>query len=212
MSVAVKILTGILLVSGAASAWAAPVLPAPQEFYFDNDAAAAPMVVVQQSQGDALVAQLLKQRERGRRVVEATVQLASVAIAQGRSELGEQLYREALKDAPVQSSVGRGVRWNYGWDLLRQGQPEAALEQWQAAAGSTLSKPSWLPPSYALALWRLGQKEQAVQWYAAAVRTEPSQWSDSSRYAQLLPQWREDERASLAEVQQAWAAAPPAWP
>jgi hypothetical protein len=32
MSVAVKILTGILLVSGAASAWAAPVLPAPQEF------------------------------------------------------------------------------------------------------------------------------------------------------------------------------------
>jgi Tfp pilus assembly protein PilF len=170
------------------------------------------MVVVQQSQGDALVAQLLKQRERGRRVVEATVQLASVAIAQGRTELGEQLYREALKDAPVQSSVGRGVRWNYGWDLLRQGQPEAALEQWQAAAGSTLSKPSWLPPSYALALWRLGQKEQAVQWYAAAVRTEPSQWSDSSRYAQLLPQWREDERASLAEVQQAWAAAPPAWP
>jgi hypothetical protein len=33
-----------------------------------------------------------------------------------------------------------------------------------------------------------------------------------ANYAQLLPQWREDERASLAEVQQAWAAAPPAWP
>ncbi|MBR7551522.1 tetratricopeptide repeat protein, partial [Mycobacterium tuberculosis] len=88
-----------------------------------------PMIVVQ-SDGDELVAQLLKQRERGRRTVEATVQLASVAIAQGRTELGEQLYREALKDAPVQGSLGRSVRWNYGWDLLRQGQPEAALEQW----------------------------------------------------------------------------------
>ena len=65
---------------------------------------------------------------------------------------------------------------------------------------------------HALALWRAGQKQEAVQWYAAAVRTEPAQWSDSSRYAQLLPLWRDDERASLAEVQQAWAAAPPAWP
>jgi len=211
MSVAGKILGSMLLVSGTAPVWAAPVVPAPQEFYFDSDAAAAPMVVVQ-AEGDALVAQLLKQRERGRRTVEATVQLASVAIAQGRTELGEQLYREALKDAPVQGSLGRGVRWNYGWDLLRQGKAEAALEQWQAAAGGSLSKPAWLPPTYALALWRAGQKQEAVQWYAAAVRTEPAQWSDSSRYAQLLPLWRDDERASLAEVQQAWAAAPPAWP
>jgi len=211
MSVAGKILVSVLLVSGTAPVWAAPVVPAPQEFYFDSDAAAAPMVVVQ-AEGDALVAQLLKQRERGRRTVEATVQLASVAIAQGRTELGEQLYREALKDAPVQGSLGRGVRWNYGWDLLRQGKAEAAPEQWQAAAGGSLSKQAWLPPTYALALWRAGQKQEAVQWYAAAVRTEPAQWSDSSRYAQLLPLWRDDERASLAEVQQAWAAAPPAWP
>ncbi len=167
MSVAGKILGSMLLVSGTAPVWAAPAVPAPQEFYFDSDAAAVPMVVVQ-SDGDELVAQLLKQRERGRRTVEATVQLASVAIAQGRTELGEQLYREALKDAPVQGSLGRGVRWNYGWDLLRQGQAEAALEQWQAAAGGSLSKPGWLPPTYALALWRAGQKQEAVQWYAAA--------------------------------------------
>ena len=125
MSVAGKILGSMLLVSGTAPVWAAPAVPGPQEFYFDSDAAAVPMVVVQ-SDGDELVAQLLKQRERGRRTVEATVQLASVAIAQGRTELGEQLYREALKDAPVQGSLGRGVRWNYGWDLLRQGQAEAA--------------------------------------------------------------------------------------
>ena len=63
-----------------------------------------------------------------------------------------------------------------------------------------------------LALWRAGQQQEAVKWYAAAVRTEPTQWNDSSRYPQLLPAWRDDERASLAEVQQAWASAPPAWP
>ena len=211
MSVTGQFLAGVLLVTGAATAWAAPALPAPQEFYFDSDVAATPMVAVQ-GDGDELVAQLVRLRERGRRAVEATVQLASVASTQGRDELAEQLYAEALKEAPAQSSLGRGVRWNYGWDLLRRGKAEAALEQWLASAGNARSKPGWVPPTYALALWRLGQKQDAVRWYAAAVRTEPSQWSDSSRYAQLLPLWRDDERATLAEVQQAWAAAPPAWP
>ncbi|MGH8080655.1 MAG: tetratricopeptide repeat protein, partial [Lysobacter sp.] len=50
------------------------------------------------------------------------------------------------------------------------------------------------------------------QWYAAAVRSEPDQWRDASRYAQLLPEWRASDRAALAEVQKAWAANPPNWP
>ena len=211
MSVPGKILASVLLASGAATVWAAPAVPAPQEFYFDKDPAATPRVAVP-GEGEYLVAQLGTRGDRGRRAVEATVQLASVAGAQGRGELAEQLYGEAMKEAPAQSSSGRSVRWNYGWDLLRQGKPEAALEQWLASAGNARTKPSWVPPTYALALWRLGQKQEAVQWYAAAVRTEPTQWSTSAHHAQLLPQWREDERASLAEVQQAWAAAPPAWP
>ena len=77
-------------------------------------------MVAVQGGGDDLVAQLVKLRERGRRAVEATVQLASVAGAQGRGELAEQLYAEAMKEAPAQSSSGRSVRWNYGWDLLRR--------------------------------------------------------------------------------------------
>lgn len=211
MKSAGQFLAGILLAAGAAAAWAAPALPAPQEFYFEVDPAAAPIVVVD-GQGDDLVNQLVRQRERGRRALEATVQLARVAIAQGRPELGQTLYDEALKAAPVTTPMGRGVRWNYAWDLYRQGQVDAALEQWQASASNLRGNAAWVPPTYALALWKLGQREQAVKWYAAAVRTEPAQWSDSSQYARLLPAWREDERALLGEVQQAWAAQPPAWP
>lgn len=211
MSVAGQFLAGVLLVSSAAAAWAAPALPAPQEFYFDNDAAAAPIIVVSGA-GEDLIAQLLKQRQRGRKSLEATAQLASVAIAQGRAEVGNQLYQEAMAEAPIQSILGRSVRWNYGWDLLRQGQALAALEQWQSVANNLRSNAAWIPPTYALALWRAGQQQEAVKWYAAAVRTEPTQWNDSSRYPQLLPAWRDDERASLAEVQEAWASAPPAWP
>ncbi len=58
MSVPGKILASVLLASGVATAWAAPAVPAPQEFYFDNDLAATPMVAVQ-GEGDELVAQLV---------------------------------------------------------------------------------------------------------------------------------------------------------
>lgn len=211
MKSAGQFLVGLVLAAGAAAAWAAPALPAPQEFYFDVDPAAAPMVVVE-AQGEDLVNQLARQRERGRKALEATVQLAGVAIAQGRPELGQTLYAEALQAAPVTTPSGRSVRWNYAWDLYRQGQVDAALEQWVASASSLRGNATWVPPTFALALWKQGQREQAVKWYAAAVRTEPGQWSDSAQFARLLPTWREDERALLAEVQQAWASQPPAWP
>ncbi|MET0290360.1 MAG: tetratricopeptide repeat protein, partial [Pseudoxanthomonas sp.] len=61
-------------------------------------------------------------------------------------------------------------------------------------------------------LWQLDRKDEAVKWYAAAVRTEPGQWSTTADYAHLLPGWTDAERATLAQVQAAWEAAPPAWP
>lgn len=213
MTFAGQLLAGVLLATGAATVWAAPAVPAPQEFYFENDSAAVPVsVVAPEGDPDAMVAQLIRQRERGRKPLEASVQLADVAIGQGRAELGEKLYQDALAESPAASTNGRIVRWNYGWSLLRRGQVEPALVQWQAAANALRGNPTWQPPTFAMALWRLGDKAEAVKWYAAAVRTEPSLWSDSSQHARLLPTWREDERATLAEVQAAWAANPPAWP
>jgi hypothetical protein len=64
----------------------------------------------------------------------------------------------------------------------------------------------------ALSLWSLNRKAEAVQWYAAAVRTEPGLWNDPANYPRLLPDWREQDRQRLIEVYNAWAANPPAWP
>jgi len=190
---------------------AAQSLPTLQEFYFDDDtAAAAPQVVA--ADAPDLVDQLAKQRERGRKALDATVQLASVAYAQGRPELGAQLYIEAEKEAGANSLPGRMVRWNKGWDLYRSGNIDGALSAWHDAQAGMRGNPSWVPPTLALALWTQGRKDEAVKWYAAAVRTEPQQWSSSAGYAQQLPTWRDSERATLAEVQQAWATNPPAWP
>ena len=194
-----------------ASAAQAQTLTKPKEFYFDADANTARKIVVAQGEGEALAAELVKMRERGRKSVEATAQLAHVAMSDNRVALGKSLYEQAISGTNTNSSVGRSVRWNYAWDLYRNGDFAQAFGIWNELAGA-FGNPSWLPPTLALSLWSLDRKAEAVQWYAAAVRTEPNLWSDPANYARLLPDWREQDRQRLIEVYNAWAANPPAWP
>ncbi|HEY9540949.1 MAG TPA: tetratricopeptide repeat protein, partial [Luteimonas sp.] len=98
------------------------------------------------------------------------------------------------------------------WDLYRAGDAAAALSRWREAGIETYNNPGWVPPTLALGLWTLDRREEAVQWYAAAVRTEPMHWRDPANLPALLPDWREEDRAKLAEVAAAWAKAPPSWP
>jgi len=133
-----------------------------------------------------------------------------VAELQSRQkDLAKGLDDRLRRFEPVQVQVD-GLEFSA--DPAEKRDFDAALEQWVASASSLRGNATWVPPTFALALWKQGQREQAVKWYAAAVRTEPGQWSDSAQFARLLPTWREDERALLAEVQQAWASQPPAWP
>lgn len=198
----------------AAWAWGAQAqkLPSPREFYFDKDQAAAWIVVVP-GEGEAQAAALLAERDRrGRRAVEASAQLAHLAYAAGRLDLGKALYEQALGSQRPDRGIGRQITWNHAWDLYRAKDYPAALKLWAELADSALGGPAWVPPTLALALWQVGRKDEAAKWYAAAVRTEPGQWSSTADYARLLPEWTADERATLAQVQAAWAAAPPAWP
>lgn len=212
MGVTKRMVAGALLLAGLFVANVqAQSLPKINEFYFDDDVAAKPFHVVPPEQAD-VVDQLMKLRERGRKGVEATAQLASIAYRDGRAELGGKLYDEAMGAVADTSVQARSLRWNHGWDLYRRGDAQDALNLWSKAAESTRGNPSWLPPTLALVLWKLERKDEAVAWYAAAVRTEPGQWSDTAAYAQLLPSWNDAERTQLAQVQQAWAANPPAWP
>jgi tetratricopeptide (TPR) repeat protein len=198
----------------AAWAWGAQAqaLPSPREFYFDKDQAAGWIVVVR-GEGETQAAALLAERDRrGRRAVEATAQLGHLAYADGRVELGKALYEQALGNQRPDRGIGRQISWNHAWDLYRVKDYEAALKHWTVLVDSALGGPAWVPPTLAVALWQVGRRDEAVKWYAAAVRTEPTQWSTTADYATLLPEWTAAERATLAQVQAAWAAAPPAWP
>jgi tetratricopeptide (TPR) repeat protein len=201
--------TALMAVAGIAPAQS---LPKPAEFYFDADANATKPVIAVKETGDVATQKLAKMIERGNNVDIAAAQLAHMAMESGRAELGRQLYARALSGLETSDGAWRAVLWNYGWDLFRAGDDKAALEQWRLLLSSRGVTASWMPPTFALVLWSLDRKEEAVQWYGAAVRSEPQQWRTAGQFARLLPAWSDQERALLAEVQAAWAANPPAWP
>lgn len=208
------LLTAALAVSGTAVAQTAatPSLPKPAEFYFDADANTTKPVVVVRETGEAAMQKLSRILERKAGADAEAAQLAHLAMESGRVDLGRQLYARALSGLDASDGIWRAVMWNYGWDLYRAGDHKAAFEQWRTLYAARGVTASWMPPTFAMALWSLGRKDEAVQWYAAAMRTEPLQWNNTAQYARLLPAWTEAERKTLAEVQAAWAANPPKYP
>ncbi len=204
----------LLLAAGLAAAGSASAqsLGKPAEFYFDADPNTVKPIVVVRETGDAAAQKLLKRMERDPQAKAEVAQLAHIAMESGRTDLGRDLYARVLSRINRSDGLWRAVMWNYGWDLYRAGDAAGAFAQWQALQAARSVTASWMPPTFAMALWAVGRQDEAVQWYAAAVRSEPQQWATPAAYVKLLPDWRETERATLAEVQAAWAANPPSWP
>lgn len=198
----------LIAVAGAVSG---QELPRPVEFYFDADASAMRPVLTLKDRSRPSVDRLIRQVERKPDGVLEAAQFGHYAMEVGQTQAGLDGYGRALSRLDINNGLWRPIKWTYGWDLYRAGDITGALTHWSELATRGVSA-SWMPPTFALALWKLGRREEAIRWYAAAVRTEPTQWSTPDRHAQLLPQWRDDERAVLAEVQAAWAQDPPRWP
>ena len=207
-------LAGVILavpgLSGIAAAQGTTVVPT-SEFYFDEEPRTTRPVVAIEGSGDPLAQKLLKEIQRNPRAKAETAQLAHMAMAGGRPQVGHELYGRALAQLDTNNALYRPVLWNYGWDLYRLGEHDAALAQWTALLQSRKVEADWMPPTFALVLWQLDHKAEAVQWYAAAVRTRPDRWNGSDQYPALLPDWSDEDRAVLVEVQQAWQADPPDW-
>lgn len=207
---AVCLALGAAVATASLHAQTAP-LPRPAEFYFDEDTLALrPFLAA----GDTpSIERLTRMVERKPDSIVERGQLAQLAMRAGNTRVGRELYAATLARTPETNAHWRRLMWNAGWDLHRAGDVAAALSHWQTLATARGgSRAAWLPPTLALSLWANGRKDEAVQWYAAAVRTEPGQWRTTAQHARLLPDWREADRATLAQVHAAWVANPPRWP
>ena len=199
-----------LVLSGAAWAQSSPRV---EEFYFDEDRGALQSLEAVKGAGEDDVKRLMQLAVRnGANADKARAQLAHLLMASGRLQEGKSFYAQLLQRHDQTSGLNRPLRYRYGWDLYRAGEYAPALSQWQQLLEGRGTKPAWAPPAMALVLWKLDRRQEAVKWYAAAVRSEPARWSTATRHAELLRDWTPDERADLAKVQAAWAKAPPAWP
>ena len=182
----------------------------PVEFYFDADALTVrPFVVAGETPS---IERLTRMVERKPGLMVERGQLAQYAMQSGQPQVGADLYRGALARTDESNAVWRRLMWNSAWDLHRAGDTAAALAQWQRLITARGSTASWVPPTLAMSLWVNGRRDEALHWYAAAVRTEPAQWRGTERHARLLPGWRPQDLKVLADVHAAWAAAAPRWP
>src|SRR5690606_36967753 len=80
------------------------------------------------------------------------------------------------------------------------------------ASSNRVAKPAWVPPTLALALWKLDRRDAAVACHAAAVRTYPDRWTRVDALPGLLPDWRDGDGATPADVLAGWTQDPAAWP
>lgn len=205
------LLAACLVLATAAPALHAQSLPRPAEFYFDADALAVRPFV--EAGAPPSIERLTRIVERKPESIVERGQLAQLAMRGGNVRVGRELYAAAIARVGESNAHYRRLLWNYGWDLHRSGDAAGALAQWQALAASRGgSRAAWLPPTLAMSLMANGRRDEAVQWYAAAVRTEPAQWRATAQHARLLPDWSEADRALLAQVHAAWVANPPRWP
>lgn len=124
------------------------------------------------------------------RNVTALAQRAYIHYATGYLEHGERDYTRALELSADDPMLQRRVLWSWGWSLWIAEQPQAALRQWQLAEKQHGGHPFWVPYTYALVYWQLGQKELALAYYAAAVRSD-ARWGNAAGFAEKTGHWRD---------------------
>lgn len=135
----------------------------------------------------------------------ALLHRAYLHYAGGHAQEGNRDFERALALAGPGTEAHRRTLWSWGWSLFQAGDPAQALEKWNASAAQAPRPPSWFPYTVALAHWKLDQRDDALAWFDAAVRSDP-QWGDAQGRAERSSRWREAEKVVFAELVAAWEA------
>lgn len=122
---------------------------------------------------------------------------------QGDHQAAEADFRFLAAREDLNPFQRRRVHWNYGWALLEVDQPVEALRQWQFAEQGHGGRPDWVPLSYALALWRIGEHDRALRFYSAATRTDP-RLTSADGLAERVGDWSVLPKETASALFEAW--------
>jgi len=205
MSHWIRCLVAALLLATAwpATSQSPPALPVAADAYGEDDPAAVRPRAIDPT--DARARQMLEQvLQYDPENVSARIQNANLMIARGMKQrgLGEYEYvRRLAQSDPVKL---RQVTWNYGWALFETGDARRAIAEWMEAERLHGGRPIWAPTTYAVGLWVAGDRELAVQFYRAAVGSNPRRWGEERGLAEATRGWSANEKVAIEAVYGAW--------
>lgn len=178
-------------------------LPVPFEAYGEDDPAAVAPKRIDPTDNRAkqTLEQILQYDPNN---VNARIQNAELLIARGVRQRGLDEYAYALRLAGTDEKKLRTVYWNYGWALFHGGEGRGAVTQWIQAERLHGGRPEWVPTTYAMGLWLAGEKDLALQFYRAAVRSFPRRWGVAAGLQEATRGWSAKQKLTIEQVYAAW--------
>ena len=196
-----SVLLAFLLVAGAQAQ--DPTLPVAAETYGEDDPAAVRPKAIDPT--DVRARQMLEQvLQYDPENVSARIQNANLMIARGLRQRGLGEYEYVRRVAQSDPKKLRQVIWNYGWALFETGDARRALAEWMEAERLHGGQPAWVPTTYAVGLWVAGDRDLAVQFYRAAVNSNPRRWGEERGLTEAIRAWAPNEKVAIEAVYAAW--------
>lgn len=132
--------------------------------------------------------------------VQARIDRAYVWTLTGNRVKGLAEFTRAQSLAPAGRALQRRAYWSEGWAMYQLAEYTAAMRAWRRAEQLHGGAPSWVAPTYAVALWSAGDRAAALRWYDVAARSSPSEWLTREGVDASIRFWREPESAAMREL------------
>lgn len=176
---------------------------APAELYRDDDPAAVmpEMIGATDNRARKRLEQILEYDPQN---VPARVQHGFHLIDRGLNRRAYEEFEYALRVSSEGSLTRRHAHWGYGWALFMSGEYDRALAQWQQAASLHGGNPSWVPTTIAAGLWYSGQRDRAVDYWRAAVRSDPDTWGTTRGLERAIADWPPNRKLAAQSVHAEW--------
>ena len=121
----------------------------------------------------------------------------------GEIEAAQRDYEAAIAASADNPANRARVLWSRGWSHYGQGDVPGALADWSQAERLHGGHPFWVPYTYAVAYWTLGDRDRALAWYDVAVASR-SAWGDEGGMKDLTRHWNDREKEQLLALFAAW--------